>query len=850
VRLERRTPDDSAASLVRPEIPKPMPSYSNALRHCTLLALATASSIALAEPLTLNEKGYFEKRGLNVLVFNNTYDGLFSDAKISSVELIHHGVRTATNGDVRLSPTPGQWDPAPRIVARRIDNAQGVIETDLEYPDANFRFTVQVRAADEGVTISVLLPAAVPANLEGRAGLNLEFLPSAYFHRGYLMDGKPGVFPLHPSGPMKKLPDGTIDPKPLATGSSLVLAPEDPERRVTVAAQEGALELFDGRNLAQNGWFVVRSILPAGKTGKVVEWKLAAHTIRDWVRTPVIAYSQLGYHPAQPKVAVIEVDTNATSAKQARLLRIGGDGTEKEVLAAEARPWGKYLRYHYDTFDFSAVREPGLYVIEYAGLRSSVFQIAENLFESAWHLTNDVYLPVQMDHMFVNEAYRVWHGDPHRDDARQAPTNHVHFDLYAQGPSTDSPFAPGEHIPGLNVGGWLDAGDFDLRTQTNYAVVATLVQTWERFRPTRDETTIDQQRRHVEIHQPDGIPDILQQIEHGTLQLLAQHKAVGHAIGGIVEPDLGQYTHLGDAASKTDNLIYNPQLKPGESDGKTSGTPDDRWAFTTKTTPLNYGSIAALSAASRALRGYRDSLAEECLKTAVRVWDEEHRQAPAIFQHGNTTGGPLEDEELEAAVELLLTTKDPKYAARVEELWSAIEKNYIGNLPHAVRALPFTSTDFARKLEARTVKFAQELQDLQRQNPYGVPISTGGWAGSGLVTAHGIACYLAHTAFPEIVPKDAAYKALNYLLGCHPGSNISLVSGVGTISKEVAYGSNRADFSFIPGGVVPGVLILKPDFPENKEDWPFLWGENEYVVNGGSSYIYLVHAVNDLVQRQ
>ena len=87
----------------------------------------------------------------------------------------------------------------------------------------------------------------------------------------------------------------------------------------------------------------------------------------------------------------------------------------------------------------------------------------------AWQPTLDVYFPVQMDHMFVNEAYRVWHGASHLDDARQAPVGHEHFDLYAQGPATDSPFAPGEHIPGLNVGGWFDAGDFDLRTQTHYA---------------------------------------------------------------------------------------------------------------------------------------------------------------------------------------------------------------------------------------------------------------------------------------------------------------------------------------------------------------------------------------------
>jgi hypothetical protein len=69
---------------------------------------------------------------------------------------------------------------------------------------------------------------------------------------------------------------------------------------------------------------------------------------------------------------------------------------------------------------------------------------------------------------------------------------------------------------------------------------------------------------------------------------------------------------------------------------------------------------------------------------------------------------------------------------------------------------------------------------------------------------------------------------------------------VGAQSKQVAYGMNRADYSFIPGGIVPGVLVLKPDFPENKEDWPFLWGENEYVISLAASYLLLANAARDL----
>ena len=76
------------------------------------------------------------------------------------------------------------------------------------------------------------------------------------------------------------------------------------------------------------------------------------------------------------------------------------------------------------------------------------------------------------------------------------------------------------------------------------------------------------------------------------------------------------------------------------------------------------------------------------------------------------------------------------------------------------------------------------------------------------------------------------------------------MSGVGTVSKEVAYGSNRADFSYIAGGVVPGALIIKPDLPENSEQWPFFWGENEYVVNLGPSYIALVHAADEVAKER
>jgi hypothetical protein len=72
------------------------------------------------------------------------------------------------------------------------------------------------------------------------------------------------------------------------------------------------------------------------------------------------------------------------------------------------------------------------------------------------------------------------------------------------------------------------------------------------------------------------------------------------------------------------------------------------------------------------------------------------------------------------------------------------------------------------------------------------------------------------------------------VLGCHPGENTaSFVSGVGAHSLTVAYGTNRDDWSYIPGGVASGTALIRPDLPELKV-WPYFWQQTEYVIGGGT----------------
>ena len=150
-----------------------------------------------------------------------------------------------------------------------------------------------------------------------------------------------------------------IDPLPLETGHTFLLAPDDPERLVKITSPDADIMLFDGRVLAQNGWFVVRSILPAGKTGKVLTWIVEPNAIKGWIREPNIGFSQVGYLPSQPKVSVIELDKKDKPLEKASIYKVGDDGNATQVFSGKIVPWGDYYKYHYVKFDFSSVNNPG-----------------------------------------------------------------------------------------------------------------------------------------------------------------------------------------------------------------------------------------------------------------------------------------------------------------------------------------------------------------------------------------------------------------------------------------------------------------------------------------------------------
>ncbi|MDR0864732.1 MAG: glycoside hydrolase family 9 protein [Candidatus Symbiothrix sp.] len=815
-----------------------------------------------AQDFKLIESGYFRNNGVNIMAF----DDIYPEGHQGGLSIIMHGNRVATNGDLRLEATPGQWQPVPRQNDRRLDAAANTITAFMSYPDSSrhltgfnpmlypditLNYTVTVKGEGKSILVTVDLDRPVPEKLIGKVGFNLELFPGALFGKTWIMDNQTGIFPQQPNGPLletapnhshpgnfnpagkadsQKLITETYSPMaaddliaaPYAIGKKLIIQPADLYNKVSIESQTANLQLYDGRMNHNNGWFVVRSEIPAGATKGAIRWVITPNSVENWLYAPVIQTSQIGYHPNQTKVAVIELDERDKNFTEAALIKITGNG-EEMIKTSPAAHWGKFLRYNYLKFDFTEIKEEGLYQIKYGNSQSSVFRIAPNIYDrGVWQPVLEYFLPVQMCHTRVNEKYRVWHDACHLDDARMAPVDFNHFDGYAQGPSTLTKYQPGDVVPGMNAGGWHDAGDFDLRVESQSGETYILSLAYEAFKVDYDVTSIDHNRHLTEIHQPDGKPDILQQIENGILTVVGGYRALGRLYRGIICNDLRQYVLLGDAAAMTDNI---------------RGNEDDRWVFTEDHPLRELTTAAHLAAASRVLKGFNDTLSVQSLAIARKLYE--------ITQ----VADPAKNAKIQAAVELFLTTGENQYKDYLLKETGYIVQNinqtgwFTGRFEKAIHDKKFTNA-----VTGALQEFKNEIEKQGAETPYGIPYLPYIWGAGWDIQRFGFYQYFLHTAYPEIFSAEYLYNALNFVLGCHPGSNTaSFASGVGAKSAIPGYGLNRADWSYIPGGVISGTALIRPDFPELLT-FPYLWQQTEYVLGGGSGhYMFLVLAAQQLL---
>jgi hypothetical protein len=286
----------------------------------------------------------------------------------------------------------------------------------------------------------------------------------------------------------------------------------------------------------------------------------------------------------------------------------------------------------------------------------------------------------------------------------------------------------------------------------------------------------------------------------------------------------------------TDGRVYNSDLAEDEVTSGESGRKDDRLVFTEGNPSREVQVAAGLATASRVLRGFNDELAAECIEVARALWEESGSKRVRA------------DRKIAALSELFLTTQDATYRDQLLQLQPEIAKLRGSSLWPLGRLQGVIENEaFWNVVKERVEAYDDRLSEDLKRNPYGVSYRPRVWGAGWDIQRGGFEHYFLHKGWPEVISSDHFLNALNFVLGSHPGSNTaSFVSGVGSDSVTVAYGINRADWSFIPGGSVSGTGLIRPDLPELKE-WPFFWQQTEYVVGGGAShFMFLALAARDL----
>lgn len=819
-------------------------------KFLAFLFIVSISIVLVAQETNfeISEQGYFSTPFARVLVCHNNYP----EGRRGGVEMVLHGKRILTNGEMRLTPlefenVPGHLVTRNDYGERLVDRENNTISNKLSLEGTGISYQVELKTSGDKINVSLALDQPLPDTLVGKAGFYFELYPYDYTGKSYFMDGKQGIVPLQAAGPVL----GTIEhpePVPLAVGKELSIAPGDSLRNLVISTDQNKIHFYDGRDASNHKWLVVYIPIQDNKSGEVIRFTLRPGQNKQWIAPPVICHSQVGYHPGQSKIANIELDPRVGQYDTARLIQILPDGNREIVKEGIPNAWGNFMSRHYVQFDFTSITKPGIYQLCYGKECTEIFPISRDALDGkTWQTTLETFIPVQMCHVEVDDKIRRWHGACHLDDGIQAPAGLDFYDGYSQSNEITSGFEAFRHIPYQNLGGWHDAGDNDPTTSSNISSVHTLCLAYEEFKIDHDQTSIDRERRKVEIHFPDGKPDVLQQIEHGVLHVLGGYRASGHCFPGIVSNDWMQYLTHGDLSSQTDNGLYDASLPVDSVNSLYAGVKDDRYVFTTRYIMMEYQAAEALAASGRVLEAYNQELAKECLETAIYIWNNDDTDEGEINHH-RYTSRYLEGQKINTAIELYLSTNEQKYLDYIVANKEKIAHNFYWTGWKVARiAREIEDASFRKEFDQLLKENIARYREMSGVNPFGMTRVLKSFGNGFHYMAHTKWLYYYHQYNPELVTASEVVKPLEYVWGNHPVSNHSLVTGVGSKSVTKAFGFNRADFSYIPGGVVSGPAFIKPDFFEFRYNDPFFWIQKEYTIASGCVYLFCVNAANKVL---
>lgn len=551
----------------------------------------------------------------------------------------------------------------------------------------------------------------------------------------------------------------------------------------------------------------------------------------------IIATNQIGFYPNGPKIAVITVVNKGYFQVVNSAHKVIFTG--KLVLSPHA-DLGNSLTW---IADFSAVNVPGNYQLYIPGTKyQQGFHIGQSIYKPVASASIKAYYFMRASAALPEKYAGKWHRAEGHPDTAVLVHSSAATDKRPTGMKISSPR------------GWYDAGDYNKYIVNSGISTRTLLSLYEDF-PVYMKTV------RLNIPETDnGIPDVLNETLWNIRWMLTMQ-----------DPDDGGVYH------KLTNAAFDGMEMPDK------GTAP-RYVVQ-KGTAATLDFAAVMAQASRVFRGYPKQLpglADSCINAAERAWAWALKYPNVLYQQDEmnkkfsppvTTGAygdpRVKDEFIWAAAELLVTTRNKKYADTVNLLpgqkmilptWSQVHVLAYYTLVKNEKSVSVLIPAMLPVLKKNLLDFADEMVSGADETAYKTVMQKSahnfGWGSNSVAANQGIALIQAYKLSGNKKYLLAALGNLDYLLGRNP-TRYCYITGFGI--KSPMHPHHRPSVADGIADPVPGLLVGGPNpgmqdgiqVPSQIPDRAYIdddraYAANEIAINWNAPFVYLSNAIEAL----
>lgn len=458
--------------------------------------------------------------------------------------------------------------------------------------------------------------------------------------------------------------------------------------------------------------------------------------------------------------------------------------------------------------DFSSLKKPGKYFIKIGTDKSEPFEIKDDS-----HIYDDLLAAAMRSFYYWRSGmdllpeHATWKGV---DYSRKAGHNDSIVYLHASLTSIKRP----ADTELESHGGWYDAGDYNKYTNNAAITLHTLLTSY---------ITESKQYDTLSFNIPESnnsTPDILDEAMYELKWLLTMQDPFD---GGIY--------------NKVTSLNFPGFIMPAEDKS-------DRYMIG-KTIDCAYNFAATMALAARVFEGNKDypDFSEKAKKAAIDAFNFAIRRGeyhpfvnPQDCNTGTYDSESVEDELFWASCELLILTKDKKYAEHIN-LFQIFNVPYWGDVASlGLISLMLNKNDVANLLDVNVIEkrfraLADNLLAMYTYQTGKIPLKEFVWGSNGDVANCGMILALGRKVLKADKYTEAAQYCLDYILGCN-STGYCFVTGFGTLSpKNIHDRRCTADGIKAP---IPGYMVGGPNVKQTTD-----CGRSMYPTNRFAARAYL-----------